>query len=348
MAALFFAYICIGLPIAVPDRPMGLGILLYEPRLPLMVCMLSGIYVLLWRDGSFRVPAGDWTRYAWVAAMAISVILSTRSTFLRERAVRREYAYRLPLSTQGFLNADPQSAGTSIRFIAFTLSGYHLITADKNAVSVDPSEGSSRDDLSFTSGLGHVWTERGLSLHSQIIELQNSSRIVINDAREPMLSSDGQSLAFVRDDRGWGRMMERTAFQSSAANEVALTPSSLNVYEASFLSERKYAFSAVEGQHSLQIFLTDATHLNTPLALGESRYPALSPDGRRMAYSHFEHGAWNLWIRDLGTGVTRRIADVPCNQIQPSWEGDSKTLLYSTDCGRSLWFTAVARRQVIP
>jgi hypothetical protein len=27
---------------------------------------------------------------------------------------------------------------------------------------------------------------------------------------------------------------------------------------------------------------------------------------------------------------------------------DSKTLLYSTDCGRSLWFTAIARRRVIP
>jgi Tol biopolymer transport system component len=67
-----------------------------------------------------------------------------------------------------------------------------------------------------------------------------------------------------------------------------------------------------------------------------------------MAYSHFEQGAWNLWIRDQRTGVTRRIADEPCNQIQPSWESDSKTLLYSTDCGRSLWFTAVARRIVIP
>ncbi len=57
---------------------------------------------------------------------------------------------------------------------------------------------------------------------------------------------------------------------------------------------------------------------------------------------------WNLWLRDQGTGVTRRIADVPCNQIEPAWENDSKTLLYGTDCGRSLWFTAVARRRVIP
>ena len=303
-----------------PQRPMGLGILLYEPRLSLMVCVLSGIYALLWHDGPLRISARDWTRYAWAAAMAVSVILSARSTFLRERAVRREYAYRLPLPRQGFLNADPQSSGTGIRFIAFTLSGYHLMTTDQNAISVDPPDGSPEDDLSFASGFGHVWVERGLSPHSQIVEIGDPSRVVIDDAREPMLSADGRSLAFVRDDHGQGRLMVRTAFQSSAANEVALTPSSLNVYEASFLSEKEYAFSAAEGQHPAQIFLTDAAHLNTPLALGESRYPALSPDGRWMAYSHFEHGAWNLWIRDQKTGATRRIADVPCNQIQPSWE----------------------------
>jgi hypothetical protein len=42
------------------------------------------------------------------------------------------------------------------------------------------------------------------------------------------------------------------------------------------------------------------------------------------------------------------VADAPCNQIESSWEADSKTLVYADDCGRSLWFTAIARRRVIP
>ena len=67
-----------------------------------------------------------------------------------------------------------------------------------------------------------------------------------------------------------------------------------------------------------------------------------------MAYSHLEHGVWNLWIRDRQTGTTRRVADVPCNQVEPSWEADSKTVVYANDCARSLWFTAIARRRVIP
>ena len=116
----------------------------------------------------------------------------------------------------------------------------------------------------------------------------------------------------------------------------------------SFKSPTEYAFAATDERHAPQIYLRDVTHVDSPLALGEVRYPALSSDGQWMAYSRLEHGVWNLWLRNQGSGLTRRIADVPCNQIEPAWEDDSKTLLYSTDCGRSLWFTAVARRRVIP
>ncbi len=163
-----------------------------------------------------------------------------------------------------------------------------------------------------------------------------------------MPSADGLSLGFLRDDHGRGRLMVRASLDSGGGNEVALTPPQLNVYEASYRSERAYAFSAVEDGRPPQVYLTDANHANAPLMLGESRYPALSPDGRWLAYSHLHNGVWNLWLRDQNTGMTRRIADVPCNQIQPAWDSDSKTLLYGTDCGRSVWFTAVARRRVIP
>ena len=162
-----------------------------------------------------------------------------------------------------------------------------------------------------------------------------------------MLSSDGSGLAFLRDDHGRGRLMLRRAFQSRTA-EVPLTPPKWNVYEASFRSEGEYAVSAVENGTPPKIILRDSRHQNTPIRLAESRYPALSPDGQWLAYSHLDHGVWNLWLRNESNGSIRRIADVPCNEIQPSWEGDSKTLLYSTDCGRSIWFTAIARRKVLP
>lgn len=163
-----------------------------------------------------------------------------------------------------------------------------------------------------------------------------------------MISYDGKNLAFVRPDHGRGRLMVRLSFQSKGSTDATLSPSSINVYEATFLAPNQFAFSGVEDGRPPQIYLTDQSHSNTPLDLGDARYPALSPDGNWLAYSHLEHGTWNLWVRNQQTGATRRIADVPCNQIEPSWEDDSKTLVYATDCGRSLWFTAVSKRRVIP
>jgi hypothetical protein len=348
LAALVIAYLGIGFPMPGPHRPVGLALLLYVPRLPLMLGVLCGIYALLWRDRPVGASARDWTRYAWVTVIAVAVILNTRSTLHLERAEREEYAYRLPLQTQGFLNSSPQSTGTGVRYSAFTLTGYHLVTQEPGSVRFDPPIDAPFDDLSFTSGYGHIWVERASGPRSQIVDLQQPSRPVIDDGREPMLSADGQTLAFLRDDHGRGRLMVLRAFQSDGASEVALTPPRLNVYEASYVSEDAYAFSAVVDGLPPEIYLTDATHRNSPIGLGESRYPSISPDGKWMAYSRLDHGTWNLWFRDQETGVTQRVADVPCNQIQPSWEGDSRTLLYDTDCGRSVWFTAVARRKVIP
>ena len=345
LGILLIVYLGIGFPVSSPTALVGPKILLYVPRLPLTLALLLGIYLLLWRDQRAEDSSWDWTHSAWTAAMAAALIFSVHSGLHFERAVRQEYAYRLPLRTQALLSANPRSQGTEVRYVAFTQSGYHLAWEDQDALSLDPS---ADDDLSFAGTSADIWVERGLSPHSGIVNLREPGRSVVEHAREPMLSADGQSLAFVRDNAGRGQLMVRRGFRAGAAVEVPLTALSQNVYEASFLSEKEYAFSAVEDGRPPQIYLTDGMHANALLSLGESRYPALSPDGRWMAYSHLKDGVWNLWVRDQRTGSTRRLADVPCNQIQPSWEDGSKTLLYGTDCGRSLWFTAVARRRVVP
>jgi hypothetical protein len=355
LAWVLILYLGIGFPVSSPAGMVGPAILIRIPRFGLMLLFLAGCYWMLWRDGrSAESPssqARDWTRYAWAAAMAIAVVLNVRSTFAVESAMRGEYAYRLPLDAATFLAGEPKLSGGNLAYAAFTSTGFHLSedrpSADRGAPWVDSAPA---DDLSFTSAAGRVFVERGLSPRSEIVELSaepgNAAHVVVEDAREPMLSANGQKLGFVRDDHGRGRLMMRGLGEDG--KESSLTPSGLNVYEASFLSEHEYAFSAVENGRAPEIYLTDVGLTNAPLGLGESRYPALSPDGRWMAYSRFERGVWNLWLRDQKTGVTRRIGDVPCNQIESAWREDSRTLLYGTDCGRSLWLTAVAERRVIP
>jgi Glycosyltransferase family 87/WD40-like Beta Propeller Repeat len=345
LAGALIAYAGIGFPIPMPSRVYGLAILLYTPRLPLMIALLLGMYALFVTDVSGKSPGRDWTRVLWAAAMLLSVAFTVRSTYFRETAARKEYAFRLPIARQGLLNSGPRSDGSDLRYVAFALDGYHLMRSDGQAVIANPAS-DPFDELSFTAFNGHTFVEQAGAPQSNIIDLENSAMPAIRDARDPVVSADAKSLAFMRDNHGRGRLMF-LPLAGSGPSQV-LTPPELNVYEASFLSPSTYAFAASDRGRPPQIYLTDAAHTNSPLSLGESRYPALSPDGRWLAYSQFEDGAWNLWIRDQENDATQRIGDVPCNEIQPSWESDSKTLVYSTDCGRSLWFTAIARRKVIP
>src|SRR6185312_9815823 len=207
-------------------------ILLYMPRLPLTLALLSGIYLLLWRDHSAEGAQIKWPTYAWAVAMAAIAVLGVRSTLRLQRAVRQEYAYRVPLRTQTYLDANPDSAGGALGYIGFTSNGYQLLSADQDA----PLDPTPEDDLSFAARPGDIRVEKARSPHSQIVTVGEPARVLIDDAREPTISADGQILAFIRDHHGRGRLMMRPASFSDPSHETQLTPAPLNVYEASFRS----------------------------------------------------------------------------------------------------------------
>lgn len=347
LSALVIAYLGIGFPIRVPERPLGLMLFLYIPRLPLMIAVLLGIFGLLWRENRKERSEREWGHFAWITVMVVLIIVSARSTFHIERAERNEYAYRVPLKAQGLLNATPEIDTDRILYIAFRITGYRLVSEGSNEIHSDVNAQAPFDELSFATGPGDALVEYASVRGSQIFDLQYPFKPPIDDASQPMPSKDGQNLAFLRDNHGRAELMLRRHFGSST-EDLSLTPSHLNVYEASFSSEKEYAFSAREGSSMPEIYVVDDAHKNATVKIGSSRYPALSPDGKWLVYSHFEHGFWNLWLLDRSRNFAHRVAEVPCNQVEPSWEGDSKAILYSTDCGRSVWFTAVARRTVVP
>ena len=75
---------------------------------------------------------------------------------------------------------------------------------------------------------------------------------------------------------------------------------------------------------------------------GAVRYPAVSPDSARLAFSRRESGSWHLFVRDLSTGSEQRLTDGACNATSPAWD-DRNRLLYATDCGRGFGLNAIAR-----
>jgi tricorn protease-like protein len=156
-------------------------------------------------------------------------------------------------------------------------------------------------------------------------------------------------MALIREDHGRGRIVVRDLGGRKGADE-AVTPPELNVLEASFLTadgSGGLVFSAAS-KSGPSLFTVDESGNVKPLDSVEARYPAVSPDGRWLAYSKLQKGSWNLEIRDLTNGQSREVTNAACNATEPAWAADSKTLLYASDCGRALWFTVICKRRVIP
>jgi TolB protein len=57
--------------------------------------------------------------------------------------------------------------------------------------------------------------------------------------------------------------------------------------------------------------------------------PAVSPDGRRLAFASRRNGYWDLYVRDLVSGQVERITDTPEYEGRPSWSPDGQWLVFA-------------------
>ena len=76
----------------------------------------------------------------------------------------------------------------------------------------------------------------------------------------------------------------------------------------------------------------------TRLTYGEwdDQHPALSPDGRQIAFSSNRHGHWDIFILDLTTGITTQFTDDQSYDGHPDWSSDGIWLAYEKYAGDNL------------
>jgi Tol biopolymer transport system component len=224
-------------------------------------------------------------------------------------------------------------------------AGYSRGTIDSFGVHLDDS---AADYLSHAeNGVLTLIEEAGTE--SRIIKKGSNQQLSRSEVvgEVPLISPDGQWLAYLRSTRGRSVVWIRPLVGETYA-DVRITPSNLNVEEMTFTPGDSLVFAALNERHESALYTADRTGQVEPLGIADARYPAASADGKWLAYSQLNHGVWNLRVRDLRTGTTQELTTADCNFISSSWEPDSKTLLYASDCGRALWFTALYRQKVVP
>ena len=159
---------------------------------------------------------------------------------------------------------------------------------------------------------------------------------------------NGNKLAFLREIDGRKQLFVRDlAHPQELDQQLTTTTSPWNIEEIAISPGGSIIVSATQDKGESRLYAVRGVDQLELIPVGEARYPAISPDGRWLAFSSFQSGYWNLSLRDFSTGAVRRLTTAPCNQTEPAWLADSSTLLYSSDCGRALGFTAICRRRFL-
>lgn len=331
-------YVAIGYP-GLERIGLASGLALFSvPRLYLLVLLCVVSYTLLATEpGSSSNPRD--TRL-WAYAFLVFMLFNIVSGLRHQRGLYSDYRWRIP--TEGnLLQADyPALQNSSVLFTAMTPEGYRTATQNGSAIQLDKAD---EDQLALSATSSERWTEK-VAKESTIVST-SVGREEIRRAELPVASPDGRWLAFLREEHGRGRLWLRSLDQPGSADRI-LTSSDLDVLEMSFLPNGSLIFSAEPGGDRPRLFLVDRAGAISSLGTDEVRYPEVSPDGHWFAFSRLQGGNWHLWLRDLRSGQTTRLTDADCNNAEPAWESDSKTLIYASDCGRALWFYALCRRPI--
>ena len=318
--------------------------LLSVPRLYFLLALCGFSYVALAAHNPECDTAGK-DRRMWVVALACALLFAVGTTLRHQQGLFDNYQWRLPTSAEVLIATGPTAANGSVLFTALSaaagyrsgqLSGGHLLFRD-----------GTSDQLAQTWGAGEHWVEES-DRQSRIVLVDSDHGLPeLHEAESPVASPNGKWLGFLRPEHGRGQIWLK-ALDGSNGEIGPITPVDLNVLEMSFGTGDSLIFSALAPDGVAHLFTVEHSGNVKKLAIDQARYPSVSPDGRWLAYSRLAGGVWNLWLTDIRTGKSQRLTQAECNDITPAWETDSKTLIYASDCGRGLWFTALCRRRVIP
>jgi tRNA A-37 threonylcarbamoyl transferase component Bud32 len=150
--------------------------------------------------------------------------------------------------------------------------------------------------------------------------------------RRPVWSPDGREVAFVRDSLNGSSVFARRADGSTPDRRLARLDR--QVQEVAWSPDRRWILLRTDnggpGAGDIVGIRTGADSTPVPLVSSEftELHPAVSPDGRWLAYTSIESGANEVYVRPFPATTGGRWQVSTGGGAEPRWSPDSRELFY--------------------
>ena len=305
----------------------------------------TAIYALLLSKtvtGGARLPTKRWL---YPGLISVTVLTLFNLHMLRNRT--EDFSKHLTIPRNGYRFADPVPVKDGMACTEMQPSKYAAVLLTGGAVQDVPLAG---DVLSVGGCKTCAMLYSELTARRSFIvrfqrERPESTPEILTEGQEPALSPNGKWLAFIREERGRGSVW--LLGTDSPGTAEAVVSSAYKPLDVAVTDDGEVIAAAgqVSDPHLLLVRRGSQRIVELASFPHPARYPSISPDGKRLAFSRRDNGSWHLVVRTFATGFEQQLTRASCNAVSPSWTND-QTLLYATDCGRGVGLSTIAQAVV--
>ena len=310
----------------------------YGPAVRLAMTLL--LYVCLLAALKSNKPRRVAARPVLVAAVAYLALVALNVRAQKQRD--QDFRSRLNISSDALRYANPESVGNEgYLFTAMVGSGYVAETFENGQLRRLPVP---EDVLSLSAS--PALSTAFLESSSKDSRLYRSDFVTGKTSETPLegqdsaMSSNGKWLAYIHQESYTSSVWLVDSQLSSQPKRLYDTLETVFEVTVEDSGDVIIAVGNVVRSRLLRVnrtsgALTDLSEIGAAI-----RFPAVY--ATRLAFSRRQGGSWHLFVRDLTSGREQQLTSASCNAVSPSWR-DADTLLYATDCGRGLGFSAIVR-----
>ena len=357
-----YALVCSPWLRGVWTSPSGWKNLLCFPRLFLMLLFCGIMLVMLISSSSESFGRRLRSRNAVFAGLAFLVLASAGAIASAQHFKGQfdNYVARVTTTPDSLMATEPAVSQSAVLFAGFVPQGFATNKLEAARLTTFRSGGDWFHPTVASGESRSAWAEVATQGESRVVRFSDndSSRyetgmiVEAENAEEPVVSADGNWLAFLRETKGhgslWLQQLSDKGSHTRRAEARQIAASDYDVRQAAFFPDHRIIFSSSRnGQSSLYVVDPDSNRIEALNIAGcSAAYPAVSPDGQWLAFSSEQRGMWQISLMNLSSRQVSELTHAECNSVSPEWSTDSKTIVYATDCGRGLGLTALARLSV--